>query len=227
MSSSFHKISLNACCSFLLALTAYCPWALQQLQAQQFQTQPSAKPIVQKSTERSIQGLSQGRSLLETDRSVKSLFGRAAENNFVQEFGVDLNIRRLLAYEPRVGRSRATARVEPAQHDLTSKLSQLHFKSFKLVADETRNLAFDRTASLELGDGHAISIKPSYRAKNKVCLWLRWVDAKGLEILNTKLHLLSGEAVVTGTEEGRDTGTVLAISAVPAKMPVNVSETAP
>lgn len=216
MLSSFDKINLNTCFSLLLAGSVCCPWTLSQLQAQHHQELPSAKAVAQRSIP--------GQSFLERERSAKSLFARDSGDVFVQEHGVDLNIRRLFAYEPRVGRSRAIARIEPEQHDLTSKLSQLHFKSFKLVADETRNLAFDRTASLELGDGHALSIKPSYRAKNKVCLWLRWVDTKGLEVLNTKLHLRSGEAVVTGTEEGSDTGTVLAISAVPARRSLNVSE---
>lgn len=95
--------------------------------------------------------------------------------------------------------------------DLSSKLKQLHFRKYKLRSSTNRDMVFDKQEVLDLGDGYKLAMKPLYRDKDKLCLWVEWTDGSGMKIINTRLHMNTRESMVTGTDQGDDGGMILAI----------------
>ncbi len=96
--------------------------------------------------------------------------------------------------------------------DLTQKLKQLHFRKYKLRSSTNRALTFEKQETLDLGDGHTLALKPLYREKNKLCLWVEWKDNSGMRIINTRLHMNVKDSMLTGTDQGDDGGMILAIN---------------
>lgn len=100
--------------------------------------------------------------------------------------------------------------------DLTRKLTNLNFKSFKLVSEDRRDVPSNQEELVRLGAGRSLTIKPAASDTNKkICLWIQWKDEKGEELLNTSLHFPRGESVITGTDQAGEDGLILAIDVQP------------
>ncbi|MCB9030317.1 MAG: hypothetical protein H6619_04635 [Deltaproteobacteria bacterium] len=96
--------------------------------------------------------------------------------------------------------------------DMESKLRKLQYDHFHLLASEHKNVEFNHKEVLHLPQGHTLSFKPIARKDDRIQLWLNWTNDQGAELLDTQLHLISGESMITGTEESDDQGLIVEIS---------------
>jgi hypothetical protein len=108
------------------------------------------------------------------------------------------------------------ATVDPALEDLVSKLSQLPFRSFRLVAAKDEQLSLRKKEVMHLPNDQTLAFRPMYMDSKRVGLWLSWKDSSGGSILDTRIHFDANESILTGTDCSPDTGTILAIKALPA-----------
>jgi hypothetical protein len=99
--------------------------------------------------------------------------------------------------------------------DLSSKLSQIPYRSFRLVSSKEERLCLKKKQSMQLPNGQSLSFRPVHMEGKKVGLWLNWKDSDGAGILDTRIHFDSDDSVLTGTDQSPDRGTILAIKAAP------------
>lgn len=95
--------------------------------------------------------------------------------------------------------------------DIKAKLKKLPYNNFDLISHQSKAVAFDQQETFVLGDGNVLNFKTISKKKDKVCLWLNWKDGKGANVLDTRLHFVDGETVLTGSDLGDDTGLIVAI----------------
>jgi hypothetical protein len=101
---------------------------------------------------------------------------------------------------------------------LTSKLQQLHYRTFRLQYEERVILSLLKREKVVLRDGHELTLRPTYLEGNRVGLWFRWTDGTGSDLLNTRVHLSCGESIVAGTDdEESGKGVLIALTAHPAR----------
>lgn len=101
-------------------------------------------------------------------------------------------------------------------NDIDGKLRKLPFLSFSLVSSRSETIELMKKETLFLSGGNELTIRPLYVEKGKVGLWLRWIDSAGAKVLDTRMHLATGESMVAGADAGDDAATVLAIDVNPA-----------
>ncbi len=95
--------------------------------------------------------------------------------------------------------------------DIKDKLRRLRYDSLTLIADQKKEVVINEKDSLELAEGHTVYFRPVYKSDQKVCLWLKWRDSTGLNVLDTRLHFDGRETVLTGMSNDDGSGIVLAI----------------
>ena len=108
------------------------------------------------------------------------------------------------------------ATVDPALADLVPKLSQLPFRSFRLLAIKEERLSLRKKEVIHLPNDQTLAFRPMYLDSKRVGLWLSWRDRTGGSILDTRIHFDANESILTGTDCLPDMGTILAIRALPA-----------
>lgn len=102
--------------------------------------------------------------------------------------------------------------LDPAISDLKDKLDTLPFEHFVLVSSEELSLPLKKKETISFLGGHSLQLRPLLIENNKVSLWLKWVDAKGVSILDTRMHFDSTQSMLAGTDSTDDTGLLLAIN---------------
>lgn len=143
-----------------------------------------------------------------------------AEHSHTQPTTVTISVRTIQATEPTHHHANDTEK-SPALHlasslqDLEARLSNLPFSNFQLIASKEETLTLKKKNSLQLPNGQSLTFRPVYLEDRKIGLWLDWRDKDGSEILNTRVHFDSNDAVLTGTDCAADAGLILAIKAVP------------
>ncbi len=106
---------------------------------------------------------------------------------------------------------------EKSLQDIDGKLRKLPFHTFSLVSAQSERVDLMKKETMYLTGGNELTVRPLYAAQGKVGLWLRWTDSAGAKVLDTRMHLATGESMVAGTDTGQDTATVLAIDVNPAQ----------
>ena len=106
---------------------------------------------------------------------------------------------------------------EHSLHDIDRKLRKLPYRTFSLVSSQSEKIEMMKKETLYLTDGNELTIRPIYADGGKVGLWLRWIDGSGAKVLDTRMHLATGESMVAGADAGQDGATVLAIDINPIK----------
>lgn len=96
--------------------------------------------------------------------------------------------------------------------DLQSKLENLHYRQFRLVASYQDVVEIMKKQTMLLELGQRLMVRPLYMRDDKIGLWLRWVDSDGAELLDTRMHFKPGESIVTGVDNSGERGTILAIN---------------
>lgn len=107
----------------------------------------------------------------------------------------------------------APTEIAESLSDLQPKLTQLPFRSFRLIASKEENLVLTRKGTLDLPNGQSVALRPIYADSHRMGMWLNWLDSDGSEILNTRVHFDSEDTIVTGTDSASNEGLLLAITA--------------
>lgn len=102
--------------------------------------------------------------------------------------------------------------------DIQERLVNLPFSNFQLLSSKKETITIKKKNSMHLPNGQTLWFRPMYLEHKKVGLWLSWKERDGSEILNTRVHFDSNDAVVTGTDCASDKGLILAIKAVPVEI---------
>ncbi len=99
--------------------------------------------------------------------------------------------------------------------DIAPKLSQLPFGEFTLLASKNEVHSLKKRETMSLPNGQTLTLRPMYLDHKRVGMWLSWRESDGSEILNTRVHFDTDDAVLTGTDCANNKGLILAIKAVP------------
>lgn len=100
--------------------------------------------------------------------------------------------------------------------DLRQKLQQLPFNSFELLEKHNLTAPVKRRSELQLSRGNRLTVRPLYHDGEKVGMWLKWRDGRGEVVLDTRMHFMSDEAMLAGTEDlASNGGIVLAVRVTP------------
>jgi hypothetical protein len=131
---------------------------------------------------------------------------------------VVVSVRTIQASEPIKGASApqgaaSSPKMPTELKDIEGKLAQLPFSSFMLLASKSETHTLKKREMMRLPNGQTLTLRPMYMDDKRVGLWLNWRDADNSEILNTRVHFDSDDAVVTGTDFPDNRGLILAIKA--------------
>jgi hypothetical protein len=158
--------------------------------------------------------------LVSADAETKSF---ANSPNTISSERVTILIRTIQATSPVVTNQSETPAtstdIEPSLIDLQAKLTQLPFRSFKLVASKEGHFELTKKGTLNLPNGQSVALRPMYADNLRMGMWLNWLDSDGTEILNTRIHFDSEDTIVTGTDSASDEGLLLAITASQKAVP--------
>ncbi len=101
--------------------------------------------------------------------------------------------------------------IDQSIQDLSGQLKQLPFKTFRLAEERTGRFTMKSKGTLKFASGDKIQLRPLYKDDGRVCLWFRWTDGSGMQVLDTRLHLEPGTSILAGTESSDDKALVLAV----------------
>jgi hypothetical protein len=107
--------------------------------------------------------------------------------------------------------TKSTASESDALSDIREKLKKLKYDQLTLISSQQKIVGLNEKESVSIGEGHTLYFRPVYKSDKKACLWLKWTDSTGMNVLDTRLHFNNGETVLTGTSNNDGTGIVLAI----------------
>lgn len=107
--------------------------------------------------------------------------------------------------------------VEASLKDIAEKLEHLPFKNFQVLDAQNKIISVARRENIPLYGGYALDLRPLYVDQDRIGLWLRWTDSRGLRLVDTRMHITPDDTVVTGADgNGEEMGDVLAIKVSPA-----------
>jgi len=92
--------------------------------------------------------------------------------------------------------------IDPGLADIRMQLSKLQYVRFALVTIQQRQVGLMKRESLSLPDGHSLTLRPMYLENNRVGMWIRWADASGDPVIDTRMHFSCGQTLVAGTDIG-------------------------
>jgi hypothetical protein len=95
--------------------------------------------------------------------------------------------------------------------DIGDKLRRLNFAQFNLISTRAQRVPLMQKEKIFLERGQTVVVRPLYVEGNRIGMWIKWKDAAGAEVLDTRMHFDSGENVIAGTENFEQGGLVLAI----------------
>lgn len=99
--------------------------------------------------------------------------------------------------------------------DIREKLQQLPYRNFKVLTARNIVVVPKKKTSVNLTDGQRLNVRMHYASKDKIGLWLHWHAVDGEELLNTRIHVNPGTAIIAGAEgPGRDQAKILAIRVI-------------
>lgn len=98
---------------------------------------------------------------------------------------------------------------------VSSKLLSLPFRSYSLLKKQDVDLPINEKQELYIHD-NKIQMRQLGAEKNKFCIWLRWDDESGMNLIDTRLHLRPGETMILGSDATSDSGVILALTATGA-----------
>jgi hypothetical protein len=144
-----------------------------------------------------------------------------ADHNPHEPTTVTISVRTIEASEPTKEAQEAdhapALKLDNGLTDIEERLVNLPFSSFQLLSSKKETITIKKKNAMQLPNGQTLWFRPMYMEHKKVGLWLSWKERDGSEILNTRVHFDSNDAVVTGTDCESDKGLILAIRAVPVE----------
>lgn len=101
--------------------------------------------------------------------------------------------------------------------DLRPQLHRVNYSAYRLLEQREIVIAPRKKETISLMGGHTLTVRPLGIDGDKICVWLKWRDKSGMEMLDTRMRFVAGESMLTGTEHSSDTGMILAISLRPVE----------
>lgn len=99
------------------------------------------------------------------------------------------------------GESLPKRRFDDMLKDIRPKLGKFSFQDFELVAAQDEQLRLEERRVFRLTNGQELILRPFGKPSEKqISLWLRWQEADGTRLLDTKFHTRNGETFVAGAE---------------------------
>ncbi len=95
--------------------------------------------------------------------------------------------------------------------DLASQLERLEYAHFKMIDLQSLIIPPRKRVKIELSEGQQLTLRPIAVEGEQLCLWLRWRDRSGMQLLETRLRFTLGQSMLAGTEHSPDKGLILAI----------------
>ena len=97
--------------------------------------------------------------------------------------------------------------------DVAAQLRRLPFNQFRLMSENHQEIALKQKQVIALNRGQMLSVRPLQYDNDRITIWLKWSDADGSQILDTKMRLESGRSMLAGTESSDDgsSGMILVI----------------
>lgn len=130
--------------------------------------------------------------------------------------GVTVNVRTVRATNIRPHGAKEKLEVDKRLADLTPKLRKFQYQDYSLIASKQEFIGLTSRKEIALNEGYSLAMRPLYIDGKRVGMWLRWQDAHGMKLLDTRMHFNCGVPVLTGTESSPDSGVILAISVAPS-----------
>lgn len=103
--------------------------------------------------------------------------------------------------------------------DLEPQLKELDFQHFAQLDSHEIELPLRGRQTLPLMDGDQLTIRPVAYDGEKVCVWIKWRDRAGTEILDSRMRFTVGQDMILGADKGEASGMVLAIKATAKPVP--------
>lgn len=101
--------------------------------------------------------------------------------------------------------------------DLAPQLGKLHFKCFRLISSQREIIPLGKRETVGLVEGNQLTLRPLSLDSKRVGMWLKWQDASGMQVLDTRMHFDLGESMLTGVDGAADSGLILAIEVAPTE----------
>ena len=92
-------------------------------------------------------------------------------------------------------------------------LTQAPFSLFEMIDHQTVVVPLRQKSRLRMAKDHVVVIRPLFIDDGRLCLWVKWRDKDGMEVLDSRLYLVLGESVIAGVEEADNAGLLLAMKA--------------
>jgi hypothetical protein len=133
------------------------------------------------------------------------------DNSTVSRFMVTL--RMIEAKERETGELHQKVKFASSLKQISAKLLPLPFKSYSLASQQNFSIDLNALKELTLYNQSTIKMKVLAHSRNKICMWLRWDDNTGLNLIDTKIYLKPGDTMILGSDSASDEGVVLAVDA--------------
>lgn len=127
-----------------------------------------------------------------------------------QESHTVLRIRSVYATEAKGGEDPKTL-IPNTLQDIESELSTLPFKKFMLLDSQDVTISLKEKEQIKLSNGDKITIRPLYINSGKLCFWFKWVDKKGLQVLDSKLHVEKGKGIIAGADSSEKEANLISL----------------
>lgn len=101
--------------------------------------------------------------------------------------------------------------IDSSIQDLAVQLRQLPFKRFKLAEERSGRLSMKSKGTMKFSSGDKVQVRPLYEEDGRVCLWFRWTDGSGMQVLDTRLYVEPGTSILAGTESSDEKALVFAV----------------
>lgn len=101
--------------------------------------------------------------------------------------------------------------------DIAVELRNLQFNRYNLLFSEEQRASVGKKSTLAFPNSHKLFFKPLSSHGDNINAWILWEDDTKMEVLNSQLHLTSGESMIIGMDRGGLKGLILSLMVVPVE----------
>jgi hypothetical protein len=107
--------------------------------------------------------------------------------------------------------------IDPRLKDIADKLQKLGYQRYRLMSARRDIVPVAGRHSMSFSNGQKLTLRPLYVKEQRVGMWMKWIDSKGMEIIDTRMHYTCGEDALTALETNAATGLILSIRVDPIR----------
>ncbi len=102
----------------------------------------------------------------------------------------------------------------PSLSSIRGLLTAVPYRSFQMIENRALQISLKQKKRLAIGDSQLLLIRPLYIRDDRLCLWLKWKDQRGMSVLDSRMHIELGQSMVAGVEGEGNNALILAIRVV-------------